>query len=43
MYLRSVLKRKFVITINANYQYLIAEDELNREFSSLKLGKKMGV
>jgi transposase InsO family protein len=40
MGLRSVLKRKFVITTNANHQYLIAENELNREFSSLKLGKK---
>ncbi|QVY66861.1 IS3 family transposase [Polaribacter sp. Q13] len=40
MGLRSVLKRKFVITTDSNHQYLIAENMLNREFSSLKLGEK---
>jgi len=40
MGLRSVLKRKFTITTDSNHQYLIAENELNREFSSLKLGEK---
>jgi putative transposase len=40
MGLRSVLKRKFVITTDSNYPYLIAKNELNREFTSLKLGEK---
>ncbi|MDW5289164.1 IS3 family transposase [Formosa sp. PL04] len=40
MGLRSVLKRKFVITTDSNHKYLIAENELNRAFSSLKLGEK---
>jgi len=38
--LRSVLKRKFVITTDSNHQYLIAKNELNRDFYSLKLGEK---
>ena len=40
MGLRSVLKRKFVVTTDSNHQYLIAENTLNRAFSSLKLGEK---
>ena len=40
MGLRSVLKRKFVITTDSNHPYLIAKNELNREFTSLKLGEK---
>jgi len=40
MGLRSVLKRKFVLTTNSNHPYLAAENELNREFSSFKLGEK---
>jgi transposase InsO family protein len=40
MGLRSVLKRKFVITTDSNHQYLIAKNELNRDFYSLKLGEK---
>jgi putative transposase len=40
MGLRSVLKRKFVITTDSNHDYLIAKNELNREFSSFKLGEK---
>jgi len=40
MGLRSVLKRKFVITTDANHQYLIAKNELNRAFHTLKLGEK---
>ena len=38
--LRSVLKRQFVVTTDSNHQYLIAKNELNREFYSQKLGKK---
>lgn len=40
MGLRSVLKRKFVITTDSNHQFLIANNELNRDFYSLKLGEK---
>jgi len=40
MGLRSVLKRKFVITTDSNHPYSITENKLNREFSSLKLGHK---
>lgn len=40
MGLRSVLKRKFVVTTDPNHQYLIAENELNRDFFSFKLGEK---
>lgn len=40
MGLRSVLKRKFVITTDSNHQYLIAKNELNRDFYTLKLGEK---
>lgn len=40
MGLRSVLKRKFVVTTDSNHHYLIAENELNRGFYSLKLGVK---
>jgi hypothetical protein len=36
--LRSVLKRKFVITTNSNHDHLISKNLLNREFTSLKLG-----
>ena len=38
--LRSVLKRQFVVTKDSNHQYLIAENKLNRNFYSQKLGKK---
>jgi putative transposase len=38
--LRSVLKRQFVVTTDSNNQYLIAKNELNREFYSQKLEKK---
>ena len=37
MGLRSILKRKFVITTASNHQHLIAGNELNRDFFSLKL------
>jgi transposase InsO family protein len=40
MDLRSVLKRKFVITTDSNHQHLIANNELDRDFYSLKLGQK---
>jgi len=40
MGLRSILKRKFVITTDSNHQYLIAKNELNRGFYTLKLGEK---
>jgi len=40
MGLRSVLKRKFVVTTDSNHQYLIAKNELNRDFYSQKLGEK---
>jgi len=40
MGLRSVLKRKFIITTDSNHQYLFAENSLNSAFSSLKLGEK---
>ncbi len=40
MGLRSILKRRFVVTTDSNHQYLIAKNELNRDFYSLKLGEK---
>ena len=40
MGLRSVLKRKFVITTDSNHTFPIANNELNRDFTSLKLGEK---
>ena len=40
MGLRSILKRKFVITTDSNHNHLIAENKLNREFSTFKLGEK---
>ncbi len=40
MGLRSVLKRKFKNTTDSKHSYPIAKNELNRDFSSLKLGEK---
>ena len=40
MGLRSVLKRKFVVTTNSNHTNLISENLLNRDFMSLKIGEK---
>lgn len=40
MGLRSVLKRKFVITTDSNHSYPIAKNMLDRDFSSPSLGKK---
>jgi transposase InsO family protein len=38
--LRSVLKRKHVITTNSKHAFAIADNVLNRSFSSLRLGEK---
>ena len=35
MGLRSVLKRKVVVTIDANHSYLVVENEFNRGFLAL--------
>ena len=40
MGLRSVLKRKYAITTDSKHLLPIAENKLNREFSSLKIGDK---
>jgi putative transposase len=40
MGLKSVLKRKFVVTTDSNHAFPIAENVLNRDFSSLKIGEK---
>ena len=40
MGLRSVLKRKFVVTTDSNHNCLIAKNVLNRDFNSLKLAEK---
>lgn len=40
MGLKSILRRKFVITTNSNHSFKIANNELNRDFSSLILGQK---
>ncbi len=40
MGLKSVLRRKYVITTNSNHSYPIAENKLNREFTSYQLGEK---
>ena len=40
MGLKSILKRKFVSTTDSNHTQPIANNVLNREFSSLKIGKK---
>ncbi|WP_367752676.1 IS3 family transposase [Flavobacterium sp. WC2430] len=38
--LRSVLKRKFIITTDSNHTYPIAKNILNRDFTSNQLGQK---
>ena len=38
--LKSVLRRKYVITTNSNHSYPIANNELDRNFTSHKLGEK---
>ena len=40
MGLKSVLRRKYVVTTNSKHSFPIAKNELNRDFSSLKLGEK---
>jgi len=40
MSLRSVLKKKFVVTTDSNHSFKIAENKLDRDFSSLSLGQK---
>ena len=40
MGLRSILKKKFVVTTNSNHSYPIAKNVLNRNFSSLSIGQK---
>jgi len=38
--LKSVLRRKYIITTDSNHSFDVAENKLNREFASLKLGEK---
>ena len=40
MGLKSVLRRKFMITTDSKHEFPIAKNELNRDFTSLKLGEK---
>ena len=40
MGLKSILKRKFVITTNSNHTFKIANNELDRNFTSINLGEK---
>ena len=40
MGLRSILKRKFVVTTDSKHSYPIANNELDRNFHSSKLGEK---
>lgn len=40
MGLRSVLRRNYVITTDSNHSFDIAENKLNRDFTSLQLGRK---
>jgi len=40
MGLKSVLRRKFVVTTDSKHSFPIASNELNRDFFSLKLGEK---
>jgi transposase InsO family protein len=38
--LKSILKSKFVVTTDSNYAFPIAQNVLNRDFSSLKIEEK---
>lgn len=40
MGLKSVLRRKYVITTNSNHSFALANNELDRDFKSIKLGEK---
>lgn len=41
MGLRSILKKKFVVTTDSNHSFKIAENKLDRDFTSLSLGEKL--
>ncbi len=41
MNLRSILKKKFTVTTDSNHSFKIAENKLNRDFSSVSLGQKL--
>ena len=43
MGLKSVLRRKYVVTTDSNHPFDISDNKFNRDFFSLKLGEKMGV
>lgn len=38
--LRSILRRKYVVTTDSNHDYPFSENELDRNFESIKLGQK---
>ena len=40
MRLKSTLKRKFVLKIEAKHSFPVFENVLNRDFNSLKMGEK---
>lgn len=40
MSLKSILRRKYVVTTDSKHSFPVAENKLNRDFSSLKLGEK---
>jgi transposase InsO family protein len=40
MGLKSILKRKFVVTTDSNHAFPIAKNVLNRDFTSLQIGEK---
>lgn len=40
MGLKSVLRKKYVVTTDSDHSFRIAENKLDRDFSSLKLGQK---
>ena len=40
MGLKSVLRRKYIVTTDSNHPFDIAENKLNRDFNSSKLGEK---
>lgn len=40
MGIKSVLRKKYVLTTNSDHSFQLAENKLNRDFSSLKLGEK---
>jgi transposase InsO family protein len=40
MGLKSILRRKYIVTTNSNHSFEVAENRLNRDFTSSKLGKK---